>query len=140
MRFIGRYDGDHQRSASYLYGIWDNARSEWAARGLPGPEAGLQAAMLSLRYSRLAERPDRDARWLAPTVHVELTVSPTLTEVALLRMWARETDGWYGYVTYLERHPLSSGRWAHASALKPLLVDDIETFSRQRTARQSDRP
>jgi hypothetical protein len=27
---------------------------------------------------------------------VELTVSPSLTEVALLRMWVREEGGWFG--------------------------------------------
>ncbi|HEY3559556.1 MAG TPA: hypothetical protein VGL05_18940, partial [Kribbella sp.] len=53
-------------------------------------------------------------------------------EVTLVRVWARESGGWYGYVTYLQRHPLNPGRWAHSSALRPLSEDEIQAFSRHR--------
>lgn len=87
--------------------------------------------MLSLRYSGRAERPEHEVRWLDPPVHVELTISPTLTELALLRMWAREAGGWYGYVSYVERHQLGPGRWAHSSALRPLSGEESEALNRE---------
>jgi hypothetical protein len=137
VRFIDQYDWDHQATPPALYGVWDNVRSEWIARGLTGPEAGLQAATLCLRFAGLAERSEREARWLDPAVHVELTVSPSRTEVALLRMWVREDDGWYGYVSYLERPPLDPGRWAYSSVLRPMPEAEIESFTRQHAARRS---
>lgn len=130
MRFTGEYDWDHQAPPPALYGVRDNGRNGWVARGLTGPEAGLQAAILCLHYSGQVERHERDARWLDPPVCVELTVSPTLTEVALLRMWVREVDGWYGYVSYLERHPLDPGRWAHSSVLRPMSEGEMRSFTR----------
>lgn len=133
--FIGQYDWDHQAPPPCLYGIWDNARGKWIARGLTGPEAGLQAALLCLRYSGRGERPERDARWLDSPVYVELTVSPSLTEVALLRMWIREDDAWFGYVSHLERHPLDAGRWANSSVLRPMSPGEVGSFARQQAAR-----
>ncbi|WP_329482236.1 hypothetical protein OG555_08405 [Kribbella sp. NBC_01484] len=135
-RYVERWDPDApQGSAPFHYGVWDEVKRDWVARSLTGPVAGMHAAVLSLRFERSTERLGEAARWVGPPVHVELTISPTTTEVALLHMWAREQDGWHGYVTYLERHPLDPGRWAHASALRPLTHDEIEAFSKRPASR-----
>jgi hypothetical protein len=132
VRYVERWDPDApQGSAPFHYGVWDEANRDWVARGLTGPVAGMHAAVLSLRFERSTERLDDAARWVDQPVHVELTISPTTTEVALLHMWAREQDGWHGYVTYLERHPLNPGRWAHASALRPLTQGEINAFTKR---------
>ncbi|TDW18582.1 hypothetical protein EV650_5171 [Kribbella kalugense] len=132
MRYAQRWDPDAPKgSAPFHYGVWDEDRREWVARGLTGPDAGIHAAVLSLRYEGPGERPDQAARWRDVPVHVELTVSPSMTEVALLHMWAREDDGWHGYITYLERHPLEPGRWAHSSKMRRLSEDEVQAFSKR---------
>ena len=52
-------------------------------------------------------------------------------------MWVREGErGWYGFLTYLERHPLYAGRWAPSSKLRPLNPEEIETFGRVAASRR----
>lgn len=132
MRFIPEWDLESPAPPPFSYGIWDNVWFGWIARRLTGNDAGLQAAILSLRYAGTDDRADAGAHWVSPGVHVELSIAPTRTEVALLQMWAREHDGWYGYLTYLERHPLDPGRWAHASLLRKMSSDEVADFKRLR--------
>jgi hypothetical protein len=49
------------------------------------------------------------------------------TEGALLHVWARDADGWHEYVICLERDPCDGGRWAKASALRPLDEEGSQT-------------
>jgi hypothetical protein len=83
VRYVERWDPDaSEGSAPFHYGVWDQVKRDWVARSLTGPVAGMHAAILSLRFERAAERLDEAARWVDPPVHVELTISPTTTEVA----------------------------------------------------------
>jgi hypothetical protein len=68
-------------------------------------------------------------------MHIELHVTARRTEIALLHMWVREADDWHGYLTYLERDPRDVGRWAPASALRPLSQAEIAGFGERQAVR-----
>ena len=138
MRYVDRWDAD-ARLPQFAHGIWDSVAEVWVARDLESAVASWQAAALSLRYEDDAERPDGRARYLDPPTHVELHVTVKRTEIALLHMWARQTDGWHGYVTYLERDPRDAGRWAPASSLRPLTQTEIDAFAERQASRRSFR-
>jgi hypothetical protein len=123
VRYLARWDlaAAHPQFSD---GIWDSVTEEWVVRGLATAVASWHAAVLSLRYEGEAERPNGRARYMDPPTRVELHITVKRTEAALLHMWAREADGWHGYVTYLDRDPRDGGRWANASALRPLDEDE----------------
>jgi hypothetical protein len=137
VRYVGRWDGDAS-NPRYCHGIWDRAGGEWVVRNLPGAAASWQAAVLSLRFDGAGERPGAHARYLDSPTCVELRIGAGRTEVALLHMWAREDDGWHGYLTYLERDPRDPGRWAPAAALRPLTQPEIEEFAEREDRPRSD--
>lgn len=122
------------------HGVWDSVTEEWIALDLSSRAASWQAAILSLRYDDHGDRPDDRAWYRDPPQHVELRITPSRSEVALLHMWVREPDGMHGYVTYLERDPRDAGRWASATALRKLTRQEIDAFAIDQENRRSFGP
>lgn len=136
MRYEGRFDVDAARP-QVGYGIWDDLTGQWIAENLPGEVASMQAALLSLRYDGDAERSDDCARYVDPSIPVELHVTVSRTEAAVLHCWVREAGARLGYVTYLKRAPRDGGRWAPATALRPLTKDELKALTERQTNRRS---
>jgi hypothetical protein len=141
-----RYDSGWEVEAplpQYGYGLRDEVSREWVVRHLAGDVASWHAAVLSLRYDQNGERPDGHAWYRDPARYVERRLTPSRFEVALLRMWVREPDGIYGYLSLLDRDASEGGRWVPAAALRPLSPDEVAAFhadQAQRTARRSILP
>jgi hypothetical protein len=135
LRYQSRFDPE-ARWPQLGLGVWDDVERLWIARNLAGDVASWHAAILSLRYTDAGERPDDCAWYRDPAPYVELHITASRTEVAMLHMWAREPDGLHGYVTYLERPPSDGGRWASATALRPLTPDEMEQFAERQAARR----
>lgn len=117
-------------------GVWDTIEDAWVAENLSGETAGWHAAILSLRYTMDGERPDDCAWYRDPAVHVELRITASRTEAALLHLWAREATGLHGFVTYLERPARDGGRWAPAAHLRQLTPAEIDAFKERQAARR----
>jgi len=117
------------------HGVWDMVTEEWIARDLWSKVASWHAAILTLRYDENGERPDDRGWYRDPPQYVELHLTPSRTEIALLHLWIKETNGIHGYVTYLERDPRDAGRWAEAANLRKLTDSEIAAFQGRRANR-----
>ena len=130
-------DGRWAPHSLFNHGVWDSVAEDWVVHNLSTATATWHAAALSLRYDDRGDRPDGHARYLDPPTHIELHVTARRTEIALLHMWVRESDAWHGYLTYLERDPRDGGRWAPASALRPLSQAEIAAFGERQAVRRA---
>lgn len=127
MRYVDRWEL-HAPNPMSNHGVWDAVAGDWVAQGLSHQAASWHAAILTLRYDEDGERPEDRAWYRDPPQHAELHITPRRTEVVLLHLWVRESDGLHGYVTYLERDSRDAGRWAEAARLRKLTVSEIAAF------------
>ncbi len=100
------------------YGVWDYVTERWHTEPVHLREEAESIAFgLNLTYDRSGARPDGHARRVDPPRRVEVRViAQRWRDDGTLDWWVKESDGWYGHVTF---DGSATASWWPADRLRP---------------------